>query len=214
MLLFNENLNDIPAGDRIVTVVARLARPRLVVLENVLADSECDAVIERASAKLEPSKTIRSTGGQEVNPSRTSSGTYFLRGEWPMLDEIDARISMLTGRPVETTESMQILRYGIGEKYSPHFDYFNPNESAFIENSAVGGNRIATMLLYLNTPTYGGATEFPDAGFRLTARRGSAVYFEYPTPDPSGGSLHGGATVMGGEKWVMTKWFRERALSG
>ena len=38
---------------------------------------------------------------------------------------------------------------------------------------------------------------------------GSAVFFSYDRPDASTGTLHGGAPVLEGEKWVATKWLRE-----
>jgi prolyl 4-hydroxylase len=38
--------------------------------------------------------------------------------------------------------------------------------------------------------------------------QGNAVFFNYPDPDPSSLSLHGGAPVLEGEKWVATKWLR------
>ncbi|HEX5664436.1 MAG TPA: 2-oxoglutarate-dependent dioxygenase, partial [Xanthomonadaceae bacterium] len=32
----------------------------------------------------------------------------------------------------------------------------------------------------------------------------------YERPDPGTRTLHGGAPVLAGEKWVATKWLRER----
>jgi prolyl 4-hydroxylase len=47
-------------------------------------------------------------------------------------------------------------------------------------------------------------------------RRGQALYFEYTTADGALDplSLHGGAPVLSGEKWILTKWMRERAFAG
>jgi prolyl 4-hydroxylase len=46
----------------------------------------------------------------------------------------------------------------------------------------------------------------------VTGRQGGAVYFRYLNGlrqlDPL--TLHGGAPVLGGDKWIMTKWMRER----
>jgi prolyl 4-hydroxylase len=36
------------------------------------------------------------------------------------------------------------------------------------------------------------------------------VFFSYERPDPSTRTLHGGAPVLAGEKWIATKWLRER----
>jgi len=36
------------------------------------------------------------------------------------------------------------------------------------------------------------------------------VFFSYDRPHPDTRSLHGGSPVEAGEKWVATKWVRER----
>ena len=42
------------------------------------------------------------------------------------------------------------------------------------------------------------------------ARRGNAVFFSYSVPHPDSRTLHGGSPVLEGEKWIATKWLRER----
>ena len=64
-------------------------------------------------------------------------------------------------------------------------------------------------MCYLNTPEAGGATVFPDVGLQVAPVRGNAVFFSYDRPDPATRTLHGGAPVSAGEKWVATKWLRE-----
>jgi prolyl 4-hydroxylase len=36
------------------------------------------------------------------------------------------------------------------------------------------------------------------------------VFFRYDQPHPASRTLHGGAPVVTGEKWVATQWLRER----
>ena len=72
-----------------------------------------------------------------------------------------------------------------------------------------GGQRVATVVMYLNEPDGGGATVFPDAGFECLPVRGNAVFFNYGRAHPSSRSLHAGAPVLSGEKWIATKWLRE-----
>ena len=43
----------------------------------------------------------------------------------------------------------------------------------------------------------------------ITSKRGNAVFFSYERPHPSTKTLHGGAPVVAGEKWIATKWLRE-----
>jgi prolyl 4-hydroxylase len=63
--------------------------------------------------------------------------------------------------------------------------------------------------MYLNTPKRGGATTFPDVGLEVAPVKGNAVFFSYNAPHASTKTLHGGAPVLEGEKWVATKWLRE-----
>jgi putative prolyl 4-hydroxylase alpha subunit len=76
----------------------------------------------------------------------------------------------------------------------------------------VGGQRIGTVVMYLNDVPEGGETAFPDIGFSAKPIKGSAVYFEYQNADGQLDyrCLHAGMPVIRGDKWIMTKWLRER----
>jgi prolyl 4-hydroxylase len=106
-------------------------------------------------------------------------------------------------------EGLQILRYRPGAEYRPHFDYFDPQHSGTARILERGGQRVGTLVIYLNTPDGGGGTTFPDAGLEVAPVRGNAVFFSYDRAHASTRTLHGGAPVTAGEKWVATKWLRE-----
>ena len=72
-----------------------------------------------------------------------------------------------------------------------------------------GGQRVGTVVMYLNEPEKGGGTTFPSVFFEVAPKRGNAVFFSYERPHPSTKTLHGGAPVIAGEKWIATKWLRE-----
>jgi len=203
----------IDAGDRWVDVVATLATPRVVVLGNLLSADECEALVAAAGPRLARSLTVQTqTGGEEMNPDRTSQGMFFSRGESELLSRIEARIARLVNWPVDHGEGMQVLRYGAGAQYKPHYDYFDPAEPGTPTILRRGGQRVATLVIYLSEPARGGGTVFPDAGLEVAPVRGNAVFFSYDRPHPATGTLHGGAPVIEGEKWVATKWLRERVF--
>ncbi|MDT7928647.1 2OG-Fe(II) oxygenase [Tepidimonas sp.] len=200
----------IDVGDRIVTVHVALHRPRLAVLGNVLSDEECAALIRAAESRLKRSRTVQTkTGGEELNADRTSDGMFFRRGESPLIQRIEARLSRLVHWPVENGEGLQVLRYRPGAVYKPHYDYFDPSAPGTARITERGGQRVATLVIYLNEPVRGGGTTFPDVGLEVLPQRGHAVFFAYDQPDPATLTLHGGAPVLEGEKWVATKWLRE-----
>jgi prolyl 4-hydroxylase len=200
----------IDAGDRWVDVITHLNHPRVVVLGNLLSAEECDAIIESAKPRLARSLTVQtSTGGEELNPDRTSNGMFFNRGQTPEVTALEERIARLVGWPVENGEGLQVLHYRPGAEYKPHYDYFDPDEPGTPTILKRGGQRVATLVMYLNEPTRGGGTTFPDVGLEVAPVRGHAVFFSYDRPHPSTRTLHGGAPVLEGEKWVATKWLRE-----
>ena len=193
-----------------VDVVMTLKHPRVVVFGNLLTGAECDELMALARPRLERSETVdTATGGSEVNAARTSDGMFFDRGEHSVISRLEQRIAVLLNWPVEHGEGLQILRYRPGARYEPHYDYFDPEKSGTPRILERGGQRVGTLVMYLNTPERGGSTTFPDAGLEVAPVRGSAVFFSYDRPHPSTRTLHGGAPVLAGEKWVATKWLRE-----
>lgn len=200
----------IDAGDRQVQVITHLVHPHVVVFGGLLSARECDGLVQLASSRLARSTTLDvESGGDQVHPDRTSRGMFFRRGENPLVARIEARIARLLDWPLENGEGLQILRYDVGAEYRPHHDYFDPDSPGSRVALQRGGQRVATLVMYLNTPERGGATTFPDARFEVAAVKGNAVFFSYDRPHPVSGSLHGGAPVLAGVKWVATKWLRE-----
>ena len=197
-------------GDRQVDVVLSMQLPRVVVLSGFLSPQECDALVDAARPRLARSLTVQTqTGGEEVNADRTSQGMFFDRGETPLLQAIEARIARLVNWPVEHGEGIQVLHYRPGAEYKPHYDYFDPDQPGTPTILRRGGQRVATLVMYLNDPQAGGGTTFPDVGLEVAPRKGSVVFFNYNRPHPATRSLHGGAPLLAGEKWVATKWLRE-----
>jgi prolyl 4-hydroxylase len=151
------------------------------------------------------------------------------RGQDPVIAAIEDRIALHTAIPASHGEGLQVLHYAPGELYEPHFDSFHDQHS-----TKNGGQRIATMLMYLSDVEEGGETVFPSsadkpgsvvnaapgsggagspcarAGVAVAPRAGDALLFYSLTPDgrvdPK--SLHGGCPVLRGDKWSATKWMR------
>ena len=197
------------AGDRQVSVLMQMARPQIVLLGELLTAQECQQLIDAARPRMARSLTVASdSGGDEVNDDRTSSGMFFERAETPLVQQLEARLAHLLHWPVERGEGLQVLRYGAGAEYKPHYDYFDPEEPGTARILRRGGQRLATVVIYLQEPARGGATSFPDVGLEVSPRQGQAVFFAYPQAAPSSLTLHGGAPVLEGEKWIATKWLR------
>lgn len=199
------------ALDRDVSVLLCMRSPRLIVFGGLLSDDECERMIDQAAPRLVRSETVHNpTGGSEVHDARTSDGMFFERGEFPICDLIERRIAALVRWPLENGEGLQVLRYRPGAEYKAHHDYFDPAQPGTPTILQRGGQRVGTLVMYLNTPAKGGGTAFPDVGVEVAPIRGNAVFFSYDRPHVATRTLHAGMPVVEGEKWVATKWLRER----
>ncbi len=199
-------------GAREVPVLFSLKAPAIRLYQQLLGDAECDALIDLARGRLARSPVVNpDTGDENLIDARTSMGAMFQVGEHALLRRIEERIAAVTGVPADHGEGLQILNYKPGGEYQPHFDFFNPKRPGEARQLRVGGQRIATLVIYLNTPQAGGATAFPRIGLEVEPVKGNAVYFSYLLPDGKldERTLHAGLPVQAGEKWIATKWLRE-----
>jgi prolyl 4-hydroxylase len=191
-----------------IDVTLGVDTPAVRVLDGILTAQECTDLVALARPRLQRALTVDAQGRQQVDQRRTSEGMFFALNELPLVGRIEQRLAGLLGVPVNHGEGLQILHYLPGQEYEPHYDWFDPEQPGYAAVTAIGGQRIASVVMYLNTPEQGGGTAFPEIGLTVTARRGSAVYFAYEGGDRS--SLHAGLPVLRGEKWIATKWLRER----
>ncbi len=199
---------EVTVAGHTVHVSLSVETPALRVLEGLLSEHECAELIELARPRLQRARTVDSEGRHQVDQRRTSEGMFFALDELPLVGRIEQRLAALLGMPASHGEGLQILHYLPGQEYEPHFDWFDAQQPGYAAITAAGGQRVASVVMYLNTPAQGGGTAFPALGLTVTARRGSAVYFAYEGGDRS--SLHAGLPVLTGEKWIATKWLRER----
>nr|ACU24023.1 unknown [Glycine max] len=210
-------------GEQWVEVVSW--EPRAFVYHNFLTKEECEYLIDIAKPSMHKSTVVDSeTGKSKDSRVRTSSGTFLARGRDKIVRNIEKKISDFTFIPVEHGEGLQVLHYEVGQKYEPHYDYFLDDF-----NTKNGGQRIATVLMYLTDVEEGGETVFPAAkgnfsfvpwwnelfecgkkGLSIKPKRGDALLFWSMKPDASldPSSLHGGCPVIKGNKWSSTKWMR------
>lgn len=210
---FPRDGNVLPLPDRRVAIGMRLADPCVALALDLLDAAECDELVRRAQAKLQRSAIVDpATGQARVIAERSSEGTFFQRNEDAFIARLDARIAAFMHWPVDHGEGIQILHYGVGGEYRPHFDYFPAQDPGSAAHLAHGGQRVGTLVMYLNDVSDGGGTHFPALGLTVLPRKGAAVYFESCTADglEDPRSLHAGLPVLAGEKWIATKWMRMR----
>ena len=187
---------------------------------NFLTPDECDHLVSLAAPRLERSGVVAAAkdGHSEISEVRTSNGMFLNRGQDPVVADIERRIARWTLLPAGNGEGLQILKYTQTQKYDGHYDYFFDDKAP--QN---GGNRYATVLMYLNDVEEGGETVFPNipagpngpefsdcARHHLAAKpkKGNAVLFHSikPTGELERRSLHTACPVIKGIKWSAPKW--------
>ncbi|KAG1662717.1 hypothetical protein FOA52_014583 [Chlamydomonas sp. UWO 241] len=196
------------------------ADARIYVWHHFLSDEECDYIKLKAEKRLSRSGVVdTTTGASVVSDIRTSDSMFFGRAEDTVLESMERRLSEWTLTAPGHGEGLQVLRYRHAQKYDAHWDFF------FDEvNQKNGGNRYATVLMYMEAAEEGGETVFPKvpapgginpsysdcAKYNLAVKpkKGDAILFH--SMDSTGQleerSMHGACPVLAGEKWSMTKW--------
>jgi len=204
-------------ADREVRFGMVLANPNVALVEDLLSDQECEKLIQLARGKVRRSEVVDPSSGRlEISGVRRSEGTHFDYAENAIVARLEARIAALTGLPVANGEPLQLLHYPVSGEYEPHHDYFDPAFDGSAVQLAHGGQRVATVVIYLQEPQEGGDTYFPELELSVRPRRGCAVYFEYcnAAGELDSRCLHAGMPVLRGDKWIATKWLRQSSYAG
>ena len=120
------------------------------------------------------------------------------------------RVACAFPQPGEHFEPAQITNYKLGQLYAAHFDAFDVTNGPGLECAATGGQRVATVLMYLNDCPSGGGTYFPRIDVRVMPKKGKVIVF-FPCSidgmlDPL--ALHTGEPAVE-EKWICQVWIRQ-----
>ena len=188
--------------------------PIVYVVNNFLSDEECKAFVEMGKGKMERAKVI-SDEESEFHASRTNDFCWLEHGANDVIHEVSKRFSILVKMPINNSEQFQLVHYGPGNEYKPHFDAFDKSTKEGQNNWFPGGQRMVTALAYLNDVEEGGATDFPKIDVSVKPNKGDVVVFHNcieGTTEINPQALHGGSPVIAGEKWAVNLWFRESAI--
>jgi prolyl 4-hydroxylase len=182
---------------------------QLFIVRDFLDGPSCAALIARIDARRRPSEIADDVG---IAGFRTSE-TCDLDWHDPVVGAVDRKIAELLGLPLGASEPLQGQRYAPGQEFKPHTDTFEPGGYDFYVHTAESGQRTWTAMVYLNRPGEGGATRFKAIGKTVQPEVGKLVAWNNLLPDgrPNPATLHQGMKVRKGTKYILTKWFRERA---
>ncbi|CAH0393978.1 unnamed protein product [Bemisia tabaci] len=180
--------------------------PKVSIYRQFLTDSEVNLIIDKAHGRMHDS-------GVRVNPSETghqtvyrTSKTFFIMENKTGLDYLLHRTDQLAGLSGETAEDLQVTYYDAGGFYTSHYDAFP------FDFELPNGNRIATVLFYLNSNPVGGETAFYVLNVLVEPEKGSALVWDnlWRNGRIHMWSGHGACPVLHGHKWIATRWYHLR----
>jgi len=185
--------------------------PRILYSKNFLSSEDCDRILKETVNRFQRSQvaaTQKNGTSALKDDVRTSSGAWLQRSRREVA-KFTSKISQWSQIPRTHGESVQILKYEIGQEYRPHYDYFDPAvySRAYIEN---GGQRKASVLCFLSDVEEGGETIFPFPNIKVKPSKGAAVLWfnTYQNGTLDKKSAHGGAPVKKGIKYAAVQWMR------
>ena len=175
--------------------------------DDFLDAGQCERLIAMIDANRRPSTLLSRTAEPTFRTSESCDMDRWSADIRP----IDEGIAGLLGIDPLQGETMQGQRYAPGQHFRAHHDYFHEGEAYWEEVRKVGGQRTWTAMVYLNDVPEGGATWFPQAGIRVSPKRGLLLAWNNMAADgsPNKLTIHEGMPVTNGVKYIVTKWFRE-----
>lgn len=205
---------DVAAWMKPPETVLQRERPRILTARALMSNIECERIIARAKPHLRRAGVYdHDTGGERVVDDRSNSKAELSLAEVDLLYVLlHARMANMLGLPLQCFEMTNILHYNPGERFKPHFDFLYTDEPGTAANVAQLGQRIVTLLVYLNDGYEGGETHFPRVNYAFKGGAGDALMFANVSEagEPDLLSLHEGRPPASGEKWILSQWVRNK----
>ncbi|KAI4458945.1 prolyl 4-hydroxylase alpha subunit [Holotrichia oblita] len=185
--------------------------PHILIFHDVMADDEIATIKALAQPRFQRA-TVQNfmTGALETAQYRISKSAWLKEIEHKHVADVVQRVEDMTGLTMETAEELQVVNYGIGGHYEPHYDFARKEEANAFKSLGTG-NRIATVLFYMSDVAQGGATVFPYLDIALWPKKGAAAFWYnlHSSGDGDKHTRHAACPVLAGSKWVSNKWIHE-----
>ena len=137
--------------------------PLVHTFDGLLSADECAHIIEVAEPKMRGAR-VSGVDGVHRSQGRSNDLTWVRHDADPTIQAIAERIAAIVGLPLNQAESLQVIRYSVGQEYRPHFDAYDLSTPKGQRYTARGGQRLVTTLTYLSEVGAGGETGFPRLG--------------------------------------------------
>ncbi|NXA01694.1 P4HA3 hydroxylase, partial [Nesospiza acunhae] len=185
-------------------------QPHVALYHDFITDAEAETIKGLAGPWLQRS-VVASGEKQQKAEYRISKSAWLKDTADPVVRALERRMAALTGLDLRPpyAEHLQVVNYGLGGHYEPHFDHATSMKSPLYRMKS--GNRIATIMIYLSAVEAGGSTAFIYANFSVPVVKNAALFWWNlrRNGNGDGDTLHAGCPVLAGDKWVANKWIHE-----
>uniref|UniRef100_A0A8C9NK78 procollagen-proline 4-dioxygenase n=1 Tax=Serinus canaria TaxID=9135 RepID=A0A8C9NK78_SERCA len=185
-------------------------QPHVALYHDFITDAEAETIKGLAGPWLQRS-VVASGEKQQKAEYRISKSAWLKDTADPVVRALERRMAALTGLDLRPpyAEHLQVVNYGLGGHYEPHFDHATSTKSPLYRMKS--GNRIATIMIYLSAVEAGGSTAFIYANFSVPVVKNAALFWWNlrRNGNGDGDTLHAGCPVLAGDKWVANKWIHE-----
>jgi prolyl 4-hydroxylase len=182
------------------------------IVDNIITEQEATHIINKSSMYFNDSRILGDTLDTTI---RKSKSTWLYKDD-PIIMKIMVKISGIVKLPIENAEALQVVKYEPSGYYNEHHDSCCDGHHLCNEFIKRGGQRIKTVLIYLNDEFTEGATNFPVLNKKFKPPKYSAVVFN-PLATNSNKchpkAIHAGLPVKSGVKYVANLWFREHVFT-
>ncbi|XP_055381413.1 prolyl 4-hydroxylase subunit alpha-1-like [Condylostylus longicornis] len=189
--------------------------PYVLIFHDIIYENEIEIIKSMSKDSLSRANVWDARAGKAIiSHIRTGKYSWLAKHMHPVLNVLNQRIEDMTDMSMETSETLQVMNYGIGGHYDVHPDYLDEPKGNVIKMTGYvnhfWGNRIATILFYLSEVEHGGATVFPHINISLQPKKGAAAFWFNMLPSglPDYKVRHAACPVIFGSKWVANKWIR------
>ena len=187
------------------------------IFKNLLTKEEIKYIIEYSKIRLRTSSVVgyENKSYDEITKLRKSRQTWIPKHD-DVIKSIMKRVSKIVNKPIDNFEELQVVHYNPNNFYKQHHDACCTKDKACKEFVNRGGQRLYTMLIYLNDKFTGGETHFPELNKKIKLRPGDGILFNTLDKDQKGchpKALHAGLPVKSGEKWICNIWVRENKFT-
>ena len=205
-ILLKENGTKLPDQNRVFD------RPTIDSFKGLIPVEICHHLIGISAPGLQKASIFNAeTGAPEADPQKDCMQRIFIPVEMDLISHaLSVRMAACAGMPIEHGEYLQVLFYSPGEVFVPHLDGFEGTPET---NSDLmrGGQRVRSVLLYLNDDYEGGETHFCVMNEKIKGSEGEAIVIHNTLEDGTldDQSVYEAFPTTDGGKWTASLYLRE-----